>query len=215
MIPDWATERREMVERQLRRRGIRNARVLGAMGAIPREEFAPVEYRVSSYQDAPVPIGYGQTLSQPYMTALMAELLELKGEESVLDIGAGSGYAAAVFGALAARVIAVEIIPALAALAEANLRRLGLGGKITVVCADGSRGYPEQAPYDAISVAAAAPEVPQPLLDQLREDGRLVIPVGQLADQELLLIRKRGGHIDSHVASYCRFVPLKGEGGWR
>jgi protein-L-isoaspartate(D-aspartate) O-methyltransferase len=215
MIPDWPEERREMVEQQLRRRGIHDGRVLEAMQTIPREEFVPPEYRLSSCQDEPVPIGYGQTLSQPYMTALMAELLELKGTETVLDVGAGSGYAAAVLGALAARVVAIEIIPALAALAEENLARARCGGNVTVVCGDGSRGYPELAPCEAISVAAGAPEVPPALLEQLAEGGRLVIPVGPMTDQELLLIRKREGRIDSHVASYCRFVPLRGEQGWR
>ncbi len=215
MIPDWAEERREMVERQLRSRGLRDERVLEAMRTIPRQEFVPPEYRLASYEDEPVPIGYGQTLSQPFMTALMAELLGLTGTETVLEVGAGSGYAAAVLAALAARVVAIEIIPALAAVAEENLARAGAGSKVTVVCADGSRGYAEMAPYDAISVAAGAPEVPPALTEQLAEAGRLVIPVGPMTDQELLLIRKREGRTDSHVASYCRFVPLRGERGWR
>ncbi len=146
MIPDWATERREMVDRQLRRRGIRDERVLAAMGKIPREEFVPPESRVVAYKDEPVPIGYGQTISQPYMTALMAESLELTGRETVLEVGAGCGYAAAVLGALAARVVAVEMVPALADLARENLRRAARDGNVTVVCGDGSLGYPPGAP---------------------------------------------------------------------
>src|SRR5580698_8914611 len=133
MIPDWETERRAMVERQLRRRGIRDERVLRAMGEIPREEFVPPDLRVMAYSDAPVEIGWGQTISQPYMTALMAQELELTGTETVLEVGAGSGYAAAVLGSLAARVLAVEIVGPLAEQARANLGRAGLGANVTVV----------------------------------------------------------------------------------
>ncbi|HWQ56970.1 MAG TPA: protein-L-isoaspartate(D-aspartate) O-methyltransferase [Bryobacteraceae bacterium] len=204
-----------MVEVQLRRRGIRERRVLDAMRQIPREEFVPPEARVSSYQDDPVYIGYGQTISQPFMTAFMAELLELEGSETVLDVGGGSGYHAAVLGMLAARVVSIEIIPALAAVASANLTRTGRAGNVTVVCGDGSRGWPEQAPYRCISVAAGAPEVPPALIEQLADPGRLVIPVGPMEDQELLVIDKRNGMLDRHVAGYCRFVPLRGGGGWR
>ncbi len=204
-----------MVEAQLRRRGIRDPRVIEAMRRIPREEFVPPEARVSSHRDAPVYIGWGQTISQPYMTALMAELLELKGAESVLDVGSGSGYHAAVLGRLAARVVSVEIVPALAAMAADNLARTGCGSNVTIVAGDGSAGWPELAPYDAISVAAGAPEVPPALLDQLARPGRLVIPVGPMEDQELLVIDKKpDGAIDRHVAGYCRFVPLRGGGGW-
>ena len=142
MIPDWPTERAEMVERQLRKRGIRDERVLAAMRAIPREEFVPLELRVASYKDEPVAIGYGQTISQPYMTALMAQELELEGTETVLEVGAGSGYAAAVLGALAARVVAVELIAPLAALAEQNLSRTRRRDNVTVVCGDGSKAGP-------------------------------------------------------------------------
>jgi protein-L-isoaspartate(D-aspartate) O-methyltransferase len=215
MIPHWSSERYRLVERQLRRRGIRDERVLHAMLRIPREEFVPPEARLSSYQDEPVYIGYGQTISQPYMTALMAELLELEGSEAVLDVGAGSGYHAAVLGALAARVVSIEIIPALAAVAEDNLKRTGCGANVTVVCGDGSLGCAEMGPYDAISVAAGAPDVPDGLVEQLRDPGRLVIPVGPLEDQELLVICKRAGRIDRHVAAYCRFVPLRGDSGWQ
>src|SRR5580700_3073274 len=180
-----------MVEVQLRRRGIRDTRVLAAMGTIPREEFVPAESRVVAYADGPSHVGYGQTISQPYMTALMAELLRLDGSETVLEVGAGCGYAAAVLGQLAARVIAVELIPALAQLARDNLRRTELDGNITVVEGNGWFGYPEFAPYRAISVAAAAPEIPTALLDQLDDPGCLVIPVGAVDDQELRSLWKR------------------------
>ena len=213
MIPDWATERRRMVEVQLRRRGIRDERVLAAMGAIPREEFVPAESRVVAYADGPTHVGYGQTISQPYMTALMAELLRLTGAETVLEVGAGCGYAAAVLGQLAARVVAVELIPALAQLARENLRRTGRDGNITLLEGDGWFGYPLLAPYRAISVAAAAPEIPATLLEQLDDPGCLVIPVGSGYDQELRALWKRGGRIESRVATLCRFVPLRGGGG--
>src|SRR5438105_13335854 len=146
VIPDWATERHRMVEAQLRKRGISDKRVLAAMAEVPREEFVPPDMRVLAYRDDPVLLNFGQTVSQPYMTALMAELLQLTGTETVLEVGAGSGYAAAVLGVLAARVISVEIVPALAHLARANLRRTMRDGNVTVVQGDGSLGYPEDAP---------------------------------------------------------------------
>lgn len=214
MIPDWASERREMVERQLRRRGIRDVRVLQVMGEIPREEFLPPEHRVMAYHDGPVEIGFGQTISQPYMTALMAEVLDLDGSETVLEVGSGCGYAAAVLGALAARVITVEIVPGLAGRARENLRRTWRDDNVIVIQGDGSAGYTESAPYDAISVAAGAPDVPVPLLAQLNDPGRLTIPVGGREDQELRVIRKRGGRIETRVAILCRFVPLRGGEGW-
>ncbi len=203
-----------MVEKQLKRRGIHDPRVLEAMGQIPREEFVPTDSRLLAYTDEPVPIGSGQTISQPYMTALMAEALELSGTETVLEVGAGCGYAAAVLGRLAARVMAVEIVAALARTAEANLKRTGNGANVEVRLADGSMGLGEWAPYEAISVAAAAPEIPVSLLGQLRDPGRLVIPVGPRWDQELRVVTKRDGRIDYRVATYCRFVPLVGGEGW-
>ncbi len=215
MIPDWAGERRVMVERQLRRRAIGDERVLRAMREIPREEFVPLESRVESYRDDPVPIGFGQTISQPYMTALMAELLELQGSELVLEVGAGCGYAAAVLGMLAARVVSLEIVPRLAERARENLRRTGRDGNVEIVLADGSLGYSLHAPYDAISVAAGAPDIPSALLEQLHDPGRLVIPVGEHNDQELRLVTRCGSRYDSRVATLCRFVPLRGGEGWR
>jgi len=208
-----------MVDQQLRRRGIRDERVLRAMLEIPREEFVPPEERVLAYCDDPVRIGYGQTISQPYMTALMAELLELTGTETVLEVGAGSGYAAAVLGALALRVVAVEIIPGLVQFARDNLRKTGRDANVAVLQRDGSLGHSEFAPYDAISVAAGAPDVPPPLVEQLKDPGLLVIPVGGgprgFGDQELLVVRKEQGRVDSRAVTICRFVLLRGGGGWR
>src|SRR3954452_3124618 len=203
-----------MVEAQLRKRGIADERVLRAMREIPREEFVPQELRVLAYRDDPVQIGYGQTISQPYMTALMAEVLELTGTETVLEVGCGCGYAAAVLGALAARVISVEIIPALVDVSRANLRRTRRDGNVMAVQGDGSIGYREGAPYDAISVAAGAPDVPMSLLEQLNDPGRLAIPVGDRDNQQLRVVWKQGGHIESRVATQCRFVLLRGGEGW-
>jgi protein-L-isoaspartate(D-aspartate) O-methyltransferase len=214
LIPDWAAERRNMVDKQLRRRGIRDPRVLRAMGEIPREEFVPAELRVMAYGDDPVPLGYGQTISQPYMTALMAQELELTGTETVLEVGAGSGYAAAVLGGLARVVISIDIVPAMAQLARDNLRRTARDSNIMVLDGDGSLGYPELAPFDAISVAAGAPDVPATLLDQLKDPGRLIIPVGQLDDQQLRVLDKTGGRVETRVSTLCRFVPLRGGKGW-
>ena len=206
--------REEMVERQIKARGVRDPRVLEAMRAIPRELFIPEEYRHLSFSDEPVSIGFGQTISQPYMTALMAECLDLKGTETVLDVGSGSGYHAAVLGALAARVISIEIIPELARMARENLDKTRLGGNVMVLCGDGSRASIKPSSCDAISVAAAAPEIPPGLLEQLKEPGTLVIPVGSLWDQELRVITKSRGQLQSRVATYCRFVPLRGSAGW-
>ena len=201
-----------MVDEQLRRRGIGDERVLAAMDEIPREEFVPPESRVEAYVDAPIHVGHGQTISQPYMTALMAELLRLTGAETVLEVGAGCGYAAAVLGKLAARVVTVELIPALAQVARENLRRTGRDGNVTVIEGDGNFGYPPLAPYGGISVAAAAPEIPAALIDQLGDPGRLVIPVDADEDQELRVVKKRRGYMDFQVATHCRFVPLRGGG---
>lgn len=215
MFPHWQSERRAMVETQLRRRGIRDERVLRAMEEIPREEFVPPDARLVAYRDEPIHLGWSQTISQPYMTALMTELLELTGNEDVLEVGTGSGYHAAVLGALAATVVTVELIPGLAAKARENLTRAGRDANILVVTGDGSLGHAPLAPYDAISVAAGAPEVPKALIDQLRDPGRLVIPVGDRGDQDLQVIWKRNGRIEARSATGCRFVPLLGEEGWR
>jgi len=204
----------EMVAEQLRRRGIRDPRVLDAMLRIPREEFLPENLRGDAYSDAPLAIGHGQTISQPYMTALMAELLELRGDEKVLDVGTGSGYHAAVLGALAREVISIERIPELAELARENLRRTGLDRNIIVIGGDGSLGVPRFEPFDAISVAAASPRTPPTLLAQLRDPGILVIPAGTRTDQELQVVRKENGKIKTRSVSGCRFVPLLGREGF-
>jgi protein-L-isoaspartate(D-aspartate) O-methyltransferase len=204
-----------MVDVQLHRRGISDERVLAAMLQIQREEFVPIESRVLSYADEPIQIGFGQSISQPYMTALMAQSLELKGTEVILDVGAGSGYAAAVLGVLGARVISIELIEALALLAARNLRRTGRAANVQVVTGDGSVGYQASAPYDGISVGAGAPEVPPGLIGQLRDSGRLVIPVGTRKDQSLTIVTKKNGATSSRVATQCRFVPLRGNEGWR
>jgi protein-L-isoaspartate(D-aspartate) O-methyltransferase len=198
-----------MVARQLRARGICDQGVIEAMLTIPREEFLPEFNRDGAYSDEPQGIGYGQTMSQPYMTALMAQCLELAGTETVLEVGAGCGYHAAVLGALAARVITIELIPELAAMARDNLERTGRLGNITVIAGDGSLGYPPEAPYDAISVAAAAGDVPRALLEQLKDPGRIVIPVGPESEQALRVGRKADGTTAWQVAAYCRFVPLR------
>jgi protein-L-isoaspartate(D-aspartate) O-methyltransferase len=205
-----------MVVNQLMRRGICNPRVLDAMESVPRHEFVPEAYRQQSYEDEPAPIGCGQTISQPYMVAAMAEALDLGGDEKILEIGAGSGYAAAVMAELSTPIFAIEREPDLVTFARENLSRTGYAARVTVVAGDGTLGYPAEAPFQAISVAAGAPDVPYPLLDQLDPaGGRLVIPVGSARDQELRLIRKSDGRIDSKVITYCRFVPLQGEQGWR
>jgi len=205
----FAELRQRMVERQLRARGIRDERVLAAMGEIPREFFLPEEQRAWAYEDEPVAIGHGQTISQPYMVALMTQSLELTGTEKVLEVGAGSGYHAAVLGRLARQVVALEVISELAARAQQNLESTGCAANVLVVCADGSLGYPEYAPYDAISVAAAALEPPWALLEQLADPGRMVIPVGGGWDQELRLICKCDGRLSQRVVTFCRFVPLR------
>ena len=210
---DFEAERRDMVARQIRDRGIRSDRVLEAMATVPRHLFVAGELVRRAYADEPLPIGEGQTISQPFMVAAMAEALGLEGSEHVLEVGCGSGYQAAVLSRLAGQVIAIETRPALAALARERLASLG-SANVTVVEGDGSAGWPAGAPYDAILVTAAAPEVPQPLVDQLAENGRLVIPVGGSNHQELLRIVKRDGKLTEQSLYSCRFVPLLGRYGW-
>lgn len=211
---DFEAERRDMVARQIRDRGIRSARVLDAMHTVPRHRFVPAEFIRGAYADEPLPIGEGQTISQPFMVAAMADALSLDGHERVLEVGCGSGYQAAVLSRLALEVIAVETQPVLAASARERLARMGYANVI-VEEGDGSEGWAASAPYDAILVTAAAPEVPQPLIDQLAEGGRLVIPVGGSKHQELLRIVKRQGRTTERSLYSCRFVPLLGRYGWR
>ena len=206
--------RQEMVARQIRDRGIRDERVLSAMQTVPRHLFVPPEYESRAYSDEPLPIGEEQTISQPFMVAAMAEALSLGGHERVLEIGAGSGYQAAVLSQLALEVIAIEARPALATAAADRIDRLGYRN-VSLKIGDGSAGWPSAAPYAAILVTAAAPSVPQPLLDQLVEGGRLVIPVGQDEHQELLRLVKKGKRIARQSLYACRFVPLVGRYGQR
>lgn len=206
-------ERSAMVSTQLRARGIRDERVLAAMERIPRHEFVSPEFYGQAYEDCPLPIGEGQTISQPYIVALMLEALAIGPNDIVLEIGTGSGYATALLAELAARVYSVERIEDLAATAERNLRRMGYHN-VDVIVADGSEGLARNAPYHAILVSAAAPRVPKPLIQQLAEGGRMVIPVGGPVMQELNLVRKVGGQVLVKPAEGCRFVPLIGAQGF-
>jgi protein-L-isoaspartate(D-aspartate) O-methyltransferase len=212
-IANFEAERRDMVVRQIRDRGIRSARVLDAMQAVPRHLFVPREHIAEAYADEPLPIGEGQTISQPFMVAAMSEALSLEGRERVLEVGAGSGYQAAVLALLARDVIGMESQPALAASARERLARLGFTN-VQIEEGDGSLGWPVAALYDAILVAAAAPAVPPPLVDQLAEGGRLVIPVGTPEHQELIRVVKNDGRTTSESLYSCRFVPLLGQFGW-
>ncbi len=211
----YAKLRAQMVEQQIRARGIQDSRVLAAMLDAPRHEFVGPEHRHLAYDDRPLPIGAGQTISQPYMVAAMSEALALKGPETVLDVGTGSGYQAAVLASLAARVYSIEREHVLVELARATLERLGLLGRVVLLEGDGTQGHAPGAPYDGIVVGAAAPDVPPSLVEQLTDGGRLVIPVGDLHSQELLLVRKIGGKVLRDVINYCRFVPLVGAEGWK
>jgi protein-L-isoaspartate(D-aspartate) O-methyltransferase len=199
-----------MVERQLRRRGLRDERVLAALGRVPRELFVPPEERDAAYDDAALAIGHGQTISQPYMVARICEELRLRGGERVLDVGAGSGYQAAVLAELAAEVVAIERIPELAELARRNLAAAGYE-RVEVRVGDGALGAPDRAPFGGIAVAAAAPGVPPALLEQLAPGARLVVPVGDRGGQTLLAV-EAGGSTRRLVP--CRFVPLVGSGGF-
>jgi protein-L-isoaspartate(D-aspartate) O-methyltransferase len=201
--------RERMVSEQIEARGVRNARVLAAMGRVPRHEFVPFEQRTYAYEDHPLPIGYGQTISQPYIVAVMSEALELDGSEKVLEIGTGSGYQAAVLAELAAEVYTIEIVEPLAERAANDLKRLGFE-KLHVRAGDGYRGWPEAAPFDAIIVTAAPDHIPQPLVDQLAVGGRLVIPVGRMI-QELVLITRDEQGVRHEDLLAVRFVPMVGE----
>ena len=213
--PDFAALRRAMVKLQVSGRGIRDGRVLEAMARVPREVFVPAHLADEACEDHPLPIGHGQTISQPYIVALMAEALELTGRERVLDIGTGSGYAAAVLASLALEVYSIERIPELADLARRNLDAAGFS-QVHVMCGDGTLGWPEAAPFDGICVAAGAPVVPDSLKQQLTIGGRLVIPVGPEHSVQQLTVLTRCSEHDYQQENFgdVRFVPLLGEEGW-
>ena len=206
-------QRARMVEEQLRGRGIRDERLLAAMGRVPREEFIAPQDRSQAYGDHPLPIGAGQTVSQPYMVAAMVEALEVRPEDRVLEVGTGTGYEAAILGELAAEVWTIERYEELGAKAREILAKLGYRN-VHVVVGDGSRGLPEHAPFDKILVAAGAPRIPDSLIAQLADGGRLVVPVGDRFEQQVQIVRKLGGRTIVTLQHICRFVPLVGEEGW-
>jgi protein-L-isoaspartate(D-aspartate) O-methyltransferase len=208
--PDYAKLRREMVEKQLRARGLKNEAVLRAMGKVPRQEFVPARLRAQAYADRPLPIGEGQTISQPYIVALMTETARIRRGGRVLEIGTGSGYQAAVLAELTPQVYTIEILPSLAKRAEATLKRLGYKS-VNVRIGDGYQGWQEHAPFDAILVTCAPDHIPQPLIDQLAEGGRMVIPVGKQDPrfgQELMLVEKQKGKVKVSSIAPVLFVPL-------
>ena len=211
---NFESERSRMVEEQIMGRGVKDARVLAAMRKIPRHEFLPEAIRGVAYADQALPIGEGQTMSQPYMVALMTELLDLKATERVLEIGTGSGYQAAVLAELCEKVYTVERVKTLAAQARVVLDRLGYKN-VAIKVYDGTYGWKEMAPFDAVIVTAGSPDVPSALVDQLRDGGRLVIPVGERYAQQLLkIVRKAEGTV-TEKSIPCVFVPLIGAHGWK
>ncbi len=213
MSPDPAAARARMVEEQLRRRGIVDERVLAAMGKVPRELFVRPEHRDLAYEDGALPIGHGQTISQPYIVGVICSLLELDGTERVLDVGTGSGYQAAVLAELAAEVTSIERVPELVELALAALAEAG-HADVDVRVGDGSLGVPERAPFAGIAIAAAAPTTPEPLYDQLLEGGRIVLPKGSRWGQVLVQVVRTPDGPRERRSVPCRFVPLLGEEGF-
>jgi protein-L-isoaspartate(D-aspartate) O-methyltransferase len=207
---NFAAQRRLMVQQQLVPRGIKDARVLAAMSKVPREEFVPADSRAASYEDGPLPIGYDQTISQPYIVAFMTEKLQPKPNNRVLEVGTGSGYQAAVLAELVADVYTIEIVEPLAKNAEATLQRLGYKN-VHVKSGDGYSGWPENAPFDAIIVTCAPDHVPQQLTDELKDGGRMIIPVGERFAQELYLLEKKDGRLRESAVLPVRFVPMAGE----
>jgi len=213
-VATFEAERQAMVEQQLRARGIRDRRVLEAMATVPRHEFVPPESAFAAYEDRALPIGEWETISQPYIVALMTDAAAVHPGDRVLEVGTGSGYQAALLSHLGAHVYTIERNPALAQAARARLERLGYGESVEVLTGDGSAGYPPAAPYDAILVTAAAPQVPPALRDQLADGGRLVVPIGSRMEQELQLIVKSGDKVRTEALTACQFVPLIGEQAW-
>ena len=205
--------RKRMVQMQIVQRGLKEPRLLKAFESVPRHQFVPKEHRYAAYNDSPLPIGHSQTISQPYIVALMTHLLELQGNERVLEVGTGSGYQAAILGKLAREVHTVEYIPELAIEAEKLLSGLGYTN-VCVHVGDGSLGWPQAAPYDGILVAAAAPQAPKALLDQLADSARLILPVGGRGMQNLEIWEKQHGEFSTRIETAVAFVPLRGEQGW-
>ncbi len=210
---NYESERNRMVDEQVAARGVRDQRVLAALRRVPRHEFLPEAIRGMAYGDHALPLGEGQTMSQPYMVAVMTELLNLKGTERVLEIGTGSGYQAAVLAELCEKVYTVERIKTLAEKARATLNRLGYT-RVAVKIYDGTYGWKEMAPFDAIMVTAGAPDIPAPLVEQLRDDGRIVIPVGERYGQMLVKAVKTAKGMVMEKGIPCMFVPLIGNHGW-
>src|SRR6266571_908974 len=207
---DFVVARQHMVEIQIKGRGITDSRVTEVMSSVPRHEFVPENYRAHAYEDHPLPIGYGQTISQPYIVAFMTEQLRPQPTDRVLEIGTGSGYQAAVLSKLVAEVYTIEIVKPLAQRAEMDLRRLNYSN-VKVKAGDGYKGWPEHAPFDAIIVTAAPDHVPQPLIDQLKEGGRMIIPVGGREMQQLYLLEKHAGKLTQRAVLSVNFVPLTRE----
>ncbi len=207
-------ERKNMVEHQIRARGIKNENLLKAFYLVPRHRFVPSRLKENAYEDRPLPIGEGQTISQPYIVALMTSLADIKPGEKVLEVGTGSAYQTAILAFMGCRVYSIERNKELARKAAKLLKKLNIND-IKLCVGDGSRGWPENGPYDAVIVTAAAPSPPEPLLSQLADGGRLVIPVGGKDLQELMVYLREGGGIKNISGGGCRFVPLKGEYGWK
>jgi len=210
---ELAAARRTMIEQQLRRRGIKDERVLAVMAEVPRELFVRPQDRPFAYDDRALPIGLGQTISQPYMVALMTELLDPQPHHRVLEIGTGSGYQTAILAKLAGHVYTLERLAELSRAARQRLQSLGLNN-VTYLVGDGSRGWPAFAPYDRIIVTAGSPNVPPPLIEQLADGGKLVIPVGGSDEQVLTLVEKHGDRLIERPSIPCRFVPLVGKEAW-
>jgi protein-L-isoaspartate(D-aspartate) O-methyltransferase len=213
VVSESATERERMVTEQIERRGVRDPRVLAAMRAVPRELFVPPERRMAAYDDRALPIGEEQTISQPYIVALMTEHLGLREDSHVLEVGTGSGYQAAILAAMAGSVVSIERRAELAARARQVFETLGLTN-VDVVVGDGTEGYPARAPYDGIIVTAGGPKVPDALREQLAIDGRLVVPVGSSLHQELVIVTRRRDGYEERRGEACVFVPLIGAQGW-
>jgi len=209
-VESFATEREEMVQLQLKRRGITNEQVLAAMTRVPRHELVPAELQSRAYDDQPLPIGHDQTISQPYIVAFMTQVLQPQPDDTVLEVGTGSGYQAAVLGELVKEVCTIEIVEPLGRRATADLARLGYTN-VLVRVGDGYQGWPERAPFDAIIVTCSPDHIPQPLIDQLKDGGRMIIPVGDIRrGQELILLKKRGAEIVRRAVLPVRFVPMTG-----